>query len=86
MLKGINRNVIVVRTEPNSKFEAVYFVLRKGGASERADVVKEANKIINDSGAHKRYVRRGLRTALLVACSAILGAVLSLLVCLLAFL
>ncbi len=82
MLKGINRNVIVVRTDANSKFEAVYFVLRKGGAQERADIVREANGIINDSGARRSVPRRRLRTVFLVVGSAMLGATLSFLVCL----
>ena len=56
MLKGVNRNVIVVRGGRNSRFETVYFVVKKGIASGKDDIVKEANRIIVDGnsscGAH----------------------------------
>ncbi len=50
MLKGVNRNVLVVRADKNSRFESVYFVMKKGNSAERADVIKEANRIITQSG------------------------------------
>ena len=49
MLRGVNRNVLVVRTDKNSRFESVYFVIKKGSAVERADIIKEANSIITRS-------------------------------------
>ena len=49
MLKGLNRSVIVVRTDRKSRFEAVYFVLKKGAVSDKVDIIKEANRIISES-------------------------------------
>lgn len=82
MLKGINRNVIVVKTDPKSRFEAVYFVLKRDGITNRADIVKEANKIIAESGAQSKASRPNARTVLLMLGSAALGAAVSLGVCL----
>ncbi len=86
MLKGINRNVIVVRTDAKSRFEAVYFVLKKGGAGERADIVREANKIISESGVQRAAPMRALRAALIAVLSALIGAAVALSVCLWVFL
>ncbi len=50
MIKGTNRNVIVVRTDKDSRFESVYFVMKKNGSSDHSDMLKEANSIICKSG------------------------------------
>lgn len=86
MLKGVNRNVIMVKTDPKSRFEAVYFILKKDGAAHRTDVVREANRIIAESGACKGISRPRVRIALIASLSAVLGAALTLGVCLLIFL
>lgn len=54
MLKGVNRNVIMIRSDGNSRFEAVYFVMKKGSAGDKNDMLREANKIIGDSGLSVR--------------------------------
>lgn len=82
MLKGTNRNVIVVHTDAKSRFEAVYFVLKKNGESKRADIVKEANKIITESGALQKPGRRGLIIALIAIGAALGGAAVATGVCL----
>ena len=84
MIKGINRNVIVVRTGRRSAFEAVLFIPRRG-IKGRDDMLREANKIVANSGADKRR-----RTALLsvaqrllwVLCGAVIGAGGAVAVCL----
>ncbi len=50
MIKGINRNVIVVKTGRSSCFDAVLFVPKRG-RTEKRDIIGEANRIIADSGA-----------------------------------
>lgn len=82
MLKGINKNVIVVNTDKGSKFEAVYFVLKKGAGTERGEILKEANRIINDSIVSKRGGKRRLRAVLLYSLWAVIGAIVSAGVCL----
>lgn len=50
MLRGINRSVIVVRGNAKSRFETVYFVIKKGLGSDRRDLADEAQRIIGESG------------------------------------
>lgn len=76
MLKGINRNVIVVRSDRGSRFEAVYFVMKKGGGGDKSDMLKEANRIIGDSGMSERISRPSSRGAMIFL-GAIIGAALS---------
>ena len=68
MLKGIQRQMVEVRTEKSRLFERAYFVLRDVGATGDCEknIVEEANRIIDsacqnsaDSGACKE---KGLRT------------------------
>ena len=54
MLKGVNRNVLVVRVDKDSRFESVYFVMKKGKNFEKGDVLKEANSIISKSKTEER--------------------------------
>ena len=68
MLKGINKNVIVVRTDRKSRFEAAYFVLRRGVPFEKNDVLKEANRIIRDSGLSERAKRQKNIRRIVILC------------------
>ena len=54
MLKGLNRNVIVVKADKSSSFETVYFVMKRNGRGSRTDILKEANDIVSDSGMLER--------------------------------
>ena len=49
MLKGLNRNVIVVKGNGRSRFETVYFIMKKGASSAKKDLADEAQKLIADS-------------------------------------
>ena len=84
MIKGINRNMIVVRTGKRSGFEAVLFIPRRGGKG-RDDLLREANRIIADSGAwKKRRTRASVAQRLLWAFGGVLaGAGSAVAVCLL---
>lgn len=62
MLKGINRNVIVVRGNGRSRFETVYFIMKKGFASEKKELADEVQRLISDSGlvsARKKHLSSG---------------------------
>lgn len=53
MLKGIQKNVMVVRLMGSPCFEAAYFVIRAGKKEPKhGDMVKEANRIISESDPH----------------------------------
>jgi hypothetical protein len=83
MLKGVNRNVIVVKSDRNSRFEAVYFVMKKSGYGNRTDILKEANGIIGDSGMlerQRRFSTRGASIFLGTLIGALISSVLWLIV------
>lgn len=79
MLKGLNRSVIVVRTDRKSRFEAIYFVLKKGNGSDRGDIIKEANQIINETSYQTTSKKRfpTVRSLLLLLGGAVIGALCS---------
>ena len=84
MIKGINRNMIVVRPGKRSGFEAVLFIPRRESRG-REDLLREANRIISDSVAwKKRRVQPSAWQKLLWAFGGLLvGAGLAVAVCLL---
>ncbi len=57
MIRGVNRQVIVLRPDRDSAFETVYFMLKseqqKPSVTER-DILREANKIISENYREKR--------------------------------
>ena len=61
MLKGAQKRMIVVRTGDSRYFDEAYFVLRReigGGRSSCADMLSEANRILEESGISGRFVGR----------------------------
>ena len=83
MIKGAQKRMIVIRTADSSIFEEAYFVVRGGETRESGDMIAEANRIISESGASCRAPRRSLRTAASILGAALIGAGVTLCVCLL---
>lgn len=61
MLRGVNKNVIVIKTDRDSRFETAYFVLRSNHceAKGRGGAISEAKELIHagedaQSGVRKR--------------------------------
>ena len=75
MHKGVNRNVIVVRGDRSSRFEAVYMIMKKGTGATESDVLKEANRLVANSGMSSR--RKSAPAWILLALGALAGAMLS---------
>jgi len=48
MIKGIQKQMVMVRTSDSSLFETAYFVLRDGIERERSDIVTEANRLVSE--------------------------------------
>lgn len=46
MLKGAQKNMIVVKTSDSVLFEEAYFVMRREAFAEKMDLLAEANRII----------------------------------------
>lgn len=51
MIKGVQKKVIMMQIGKNDMFESAYFILRddREKKGEKNDMVKEANRIINES-------------------------------------
>ena len=82
MLKGINRNVIIVRTPRSSGFEAAYFVLkREKRVQSEEKLIEEANKLIAKGERAKKKKRGVARAILWFALGTVLGAGGALLLC-----
>lgn len=78
MLKGTNRSVIVVKGNGRSRFETVYFIIKKGCSQNRRELADEAQKIIGESGfveARKRNEKRS--KAVFMSVGVFLGILLS---------
>ncbi len=84
MLKGVNRNVIVVNSDKNSRFETVYFVLRRGNVYDKTDILKEANRIICDVGMVKKRAAGHAFNGSSFALGALLGGLLGAVACIVA--
>ena len=57
MIKGAQKKMIVIKTADSEVFEEAYFVLRREKLAVEADMVREANRII-ESGGDKRGAAR----------------------------
>ncbi len=58
MFKGVNRRVVMVRTDRGSPFEAVYMVLKRGVGVPEGDILKEADRIISRGLSEDREKNR----------------------------
>lgn len=82
MIKGAQKQMIVVRTGASRYFDEAYFVLRQGIDSDRSrepDLLSEAERILQESET-RRAGKRGQRSSLLWffvgAASGFLGALI----------
>ena len=79
MIKGCQREMVVLQTKGSPLFESAYFVLRRGraGAAPARDMLAEANRLLQSGGEYlaRRRGRRGLLLFLLgCGCGAALAA------------
>ena len=66
MIKGCQREIVVVQTQESPIFESAYFILRrKRRVTYGTDMVSEANRILSAGGYQKRESGRIWRRALL---------------------
>ena len=66
MIKGVNRSVIMVKTDKDSRFESAYFVLRPHAREEKGSggAILEAKDILHAGEIAGRGKRRFRRFAL----------------------
>lgn len=77
MLKGLNRNVIVVKGNGRSRFETVYFIMKRGSSSSKKDLADEAQRLIGDSGLMQPPSGKRLSGTALFGLGALIGIFLS---------
>ena len=78
MVKGAQKQMIVIKTGDSRYFDEAYFVLRREvrARGARRDMLAEANKILEECGAQSKERRRHLPHALLLFAGGLLcGAV-----------
>lgn len=77
MLRGINRSVIVVKGNAQSRFETVYFVIKKGLGTEKRELADEAQRIIGESGLSRAKKSKKLHAGALFLLGSAVGIFLS---------
>ena len=77
MLKGLNRNVIVVKGNGKSRFETVYFIMKRGASSAKKDLADEAQRLIGDSGLLRSPSQKRLSGMALFGLGALIGMIFS---------
>jgi hypothetical protein len=58
MIKGAQKKMIVLKTSDSAVFEEAYFVLRRESRDFDEDMVREANRIIEDGGGRRSSKRK----------------------------
>jgi hypothetical protein len=87
MIKGINKNMIVVKNTGSRYFEEAHFIVKNGASdcSER-DLLKEASKIVRnvltESGKMSKPKGKVVRWITTILLSFLSGAALGILLCL----
>lgn len=76
MLRGAQKQMIVVKTTDSKVFEEAYFVLRRDRVERGTDILSEANRIIEGCGGEKRRRFEGLKSQVLYLSSFIGGGAL----------
>ena len=75
MLKGIQKKIIVIKTQKDSCFESAFFILRSEnsqGASEN-EIIYEAQRIISEGERQKK--RKGIKESAHPIASVILSLI-----------
>ena len=76
MIKGCQREMIVLQTKESALFESAYFVLRRGyRPASRGDMLAESNRIVGEGRAYFKR-RQKSRRLLPFLLGFFLGAVL----------
>ncbi|MBE6584795.1 MAG: hypothetical protein E7649_07495 [Ruminococcaceae bacterium] len=58
MVRGAQKQMIVVKTQDSAVFEEAYFVVRRNAVAGRMDMIAEANKIIEACGIGGKVKRK----------------------------
>ncbi len=80
MIKGTQRQMVMVRTDDSERFEMAYFLLRTDGEGrEERSMIDEANRIVssvcgNGKGSKREKIRGAFLRILIFSVGAAFGA------------
>ena len=80
MIKGAQKQMIVLKTAASRYFDEAYFVLRtdlKPSKRDHADLLTEANRILKECEGARGGKKQGKRTALWFALGALSGGMIA---------
>ena len=84
MIKGAQKQMIVLKTAASRYFDEAYFVLKpdlKPNKRNRTDLLTEANRILKESESARGGKKRGKKSAWWFAIGLLLGALAATAVC-----
>ena len=87
MIKGAQKQMIVLKTAASRYFDEAYFVLKpdlKPNKRNRTDLLTEANRILKESEGARGGKKRGRKSAWWFTLGLLLGAVSAIVICLIA--
>ena len=58
MVRGAQKQMVVVKINDSDVFEEAYFVIRRGAGSSRLDMLSEAERIVESCGARRQKRRK----------------------------
>ena len=80
-MRGCQKSVIYLKNTGSDLFEEAYFVIRRGAGSARMDMLSEAERIVESSGAKRqRKGRVSARSAVISLVSFLSGGLVGALV------
>lgn len=67
MLKGVGKQIVVIKNPKSKMFEEAIFIIKDGTTTAKTDMLEECEKIIRSSTIDsKRYRKNKLYTSLLI--------------------
>ena len=86
MIKGINKNMIVVKNTGSKYFEEAHFIIKNGTDARDRDIIKEASRIVGtiliESKKTSKPKGRVLKTVITLLLSFLSGAAIGISLCL----
>lgn len=77
MIKGAQKQMVVVKINDSDVFEEAYFVLRRGAGAVRMDMISEANRIVESSGVSRKQKKSvNVRAVIVSVVSFVAGSVI----------
>ena len=77
MVKGAQKQMVVLKINDSEVFEEAYFVVRRGAGNIRMDMLSEANRIVEECGVRrKKNMKVSIRSLVFAVASFLAGSVI----------